>query len=128
MRFASGGVAWAPLVQAFLLGFVGHVGTGEHVEMGKLQAGDDPVPPDGVCRIGGAGWRVEDALVEAVGVGAVCGGMCHALGYGHRRRTALVAQLIKRRWTWGRYSRRWQCRCCPWVSRTSGCGRRYAPA
>lgn len=52
---------------------------------------------DGVRRVGGAGQRVEDALVQVVGVGAVGLGVDHALGHRHRRRAALGPQFVEGR-------------------------------
>lgn len=80
---------------AVLLVLVGHVGAGVHSGVGQLQAGNGPVAADGVGGVGGAGQRVQYALVQVIGVGAVGLGVNHALGHGDRRRAALGPKLIE---------------------------------
>ena len=84
-----------PPGHAVLLVFISHVGAGVHPGMGQLQAGHGPMPTDGVSGIGGAGQRVQNALVQMIGVGAVGLGMNHTLRHGDRRRAALGPQLIE---------------------------------
>ncbi len=88
-------VRGAPLVQGFLSGFVGHVGAGEHAGVRELEGRNGPVAADRVGRVGRAGQRVQDALVEMVGVGAVRGRVHHALRDGDRAGAALASQLIE---------------------------------
>lgn len=84
-----------PLGHAVLFGFIGHIGTGVHAGVGEFQAGHGTVAADGICRVGGGSQRVEDALVQMVGVGAVSGRVDHALGDSDRTGAALGPQLIK---------------------------------
>ena len=88
-------VAGAPLVQGFLFALVGHVSAGEHAGVGELEGRDGPVAADRVGRIGRAGKRVQDALVQMVGVGAVRGRVHHALRDGDRAGAAFASQLVK---------------------------------
>ncbi len=87
----------APLAHAVLAGLVGHVRARVHAGMRELKARDRAVAVDGVGRVGGRRERVQDGLVEVVGVAAVGGGMHHALRDRDRRRAAPGAQLIEGR-------------------------------
>ena len=84
-----------PLGHAVLFGFIGHIGTGVHAGVGEFQARHGTVAADGICRVGGGSQRVEDALVQMVGVGAVSGRVDHALGDSDRTGAALGSQFIK---------------------------------
>ena len=103
-RVQAEGPHWA---MPCCFGFIGHVGAGVHAGMGEFQAGHGPVAADGVRRVGGGSQRVEDALVQMVGVGAVSVRVDHALGDSDRTGAALGPQLIKCGGLGGRCSRRW---------------------
>ena len=90
----SHAVIGGPMVQIMLLVLVGHVGAGEHAGMAQLRAGDGAVAADGVGGVGGLGQRIQDALVQTVGVAAVAG-VDHQLTDGDRRAAALGAVLVK---------------------------------
>ena len=87
----AGAVAWPPLRKSVLLGLVGHIGAGKLAGVRELERRDGTMTTNGVGGVGCAGKRVEDALVQVVGMAAVRCGMHHQLGHGDRRGTALAA-------------------------------------
>ena len=87
-------IVGAPLVQAVGFVLVGHVGSGEHTGVRKLRAGDGAVAADRVGGIGGLGERIQNALVQTVGMAAVAG-VHHQFGNGDRGAAALGAVFIE---------------------------------
>lgn len=84
-----------PLRQPVLAVLVRHVRAGIHAGMRKLHAGNGPVTPDGVGRVGKGSQRVENGRIQMVGMAAVRLRMHHTFAHRHGRSAATGAQLVK---------------------------------
>ena len=85
----------SPLVHGLLSGFVRHISAGIHAGMGQLQGRDRAVPADRVSRISRCCERIQDTLIEVIGMGTVCRRMHHQFRDRDSSSSAFCPQLIK---------------------------------